>query len=224
LGFSESGVALVYFKGMLIGLFIAAPVGPIAMLCISRTLTDGTLSGLATGLGAATADATYGIVAGFGITAIYAMMIEHELWMKLVGGGLLCLMGLKVVFFPPPLSTSVVPKTRLHGGLLVDFWTTFFLTLANPVTLIAFAAAFAGMGQGDVLTFADAGIMVLGVFCGSAFWWLALSFSADRIRRWLNPRVLGIAHRVIGIAIAIFGGVVLASALFDGFGSGPQAG
>ena len=203
---------LIYLKGMVIGLFIAAPVGPIAMLCISRALTEGTLAGLATGLGAATADATYGIVAGFGITAIYSVMVEHEVWMKVVGGLLLCMMGLKVALFPPALKTPDASRLgKLHGGLVVDFWTTFFLTLANPVTLIAFAAAFAGMGQGGILTFTDAGVMVAGVFCGSGIWWLALSFSAGWIRGWLKPRVLQIAHRTVGVALAVFGIVVLGS-------------
>ncbi|MFI5399819.1 MAG: LysE family translocator [SAR324 cluster bacterium] len=205
---------LIYLKGMLIGLFIAAPVGPIAMLCISRTLRDGTLAGLATGLGAATADATYGIVAGFGITAIFAMMVEHEVYLKLVGGLLLCLMGLKVAIIPMALKPPDASRLgRLHGGLVVDFWSALFLTLANPLTLIAFAAAFAGMGQGGILTFSDAGDMVLGVFCGSSFWWLTLSFSAGWIRSWLNPHVLRTAHRSVGVALTVFGAVVLVSTL-----------
>jgi threonine/homoserine/homoserine lactone efflux protein len=207
-------VLLIYLKGILIGMIIAAPVGPIAMLCISRTLREGTLAGLATGLGAATADASYGIVAGFGITAIFAMLIEHAVYLKLGGGLLLCLMGLKVALFPPSLETSESRRLgRIHGGLVVDFWSTFFLTLSNPVTLIAFAAAFAGMGQDGILTFSDAGIMVLGVFCGSGFWWLTLSFSAGWIRSWLNPHVLRVAHRSMGVVLTVFGAAVLASSL-----------
>jgi len=207
-------VLLIYLKGMLIGLFIAAPVGPIAVLCISRTLREGTLAGLATGLGAATADATYGIVAGFGITAIFAMMEDNAVYLKLVGGLLLCLMGLKVALFPPALKPPDASRLgRLHGGLVVDLWSAFFLTLANPVTLFAFAAAFAGIGQEGILTFSDAGIMVLGVFCGSSIWWLTLSFSAGWIRSWLNPHVLRTAHRSIGVALTVFGAIVLASTL-----------
>jgi threonine/homoserine/homoserine lactone efflux protein len=207
-------VLLIYLKGMLIGLFIAAPVGPIAMLCISRTLREGTLAGLATGLGAATADATYGIIAGFGITAIYSMMVEHEVYFKLIGGLLLCLMGLKVALFPPAIKSPETSRLgQLHGGLVLDYWTTFFLTLANPVTLIAFAAAFAGMGQGEILEFTDAGTMVLGVFSGSGVWWLALSFSAGWIRGWLNPHVLQVAHRSVGVALTLFGAIVIVSAL-----------
>ena len=123
-------------------------------------------------------------------------------------------MGLKVALFPPALKTPHAPKLeRIHSGLLVDFLSAFFLTLANPVTLIAFAAAFAGMGQGEILTFTDAGIMVLGVFCGSGFWWLALSFSAGWIRGWLKPNVLRIAHRTVGVALTLFGTVVLGSTL-----------
>jgi len=206
-------VLLIYLKGVVIGLFIAAPVGPIAMLCISRTLSEGLLAGLATGLGAATADATYGVLAGFGMTAISAVMIEHELWLKLVGGMLLCAMGLKVALLPPSLKTpaSVQQAMRIHGGLFVDFSTTFVLTLANPVTLIAFAAAFAGLGQSGLVTLTHAGVLVLGVFTGSGFWWLFLSFSAGWIRGWLNPHVLRVANRVVGVLLTIFGVLVLGS-------------
>ena len=204
---------LIFVKGLVIGLFIAAPVGPIAMLCISRTLAEGAAAGLATGLGAASADSTYAIMAGFGITAISALMLEHELLLKLIGGILLCAMGLKSTLFPPVLKTPARMQklVQLHGGLVVDFWSTFFLTLANPVTLIAFAAAFAGLGQSDVVSYTHASVLVLGVFTGSWFWWLCLSFSAHWIRRWLNPHVLRVANRVVGVLLVIFGAVVLGS-------------
>jgi threonine/homoserine/homoserine lactone efflux protein len=209
-------VLLIYLKGVLIGLFIAAPVGPIAMLCISRTLSEGALSGLATGLGAATADATYGVLAAFGITAVSTVLIEYELLLKLVGGVLLCAMGAKVVLFPASMKTpdAVQKAMRIHGGLLVEFSTTFALTLANPVTLLAFAAAFAGLGQSDLVSVTHAGVLVLGVFTGSGFWWLFLSFSAGWMRGWLNPTVLRTANRAVGLLLALFGAVVLASVVF----------
>jgi threonine/homoserine/homoserine lactone efflux protein len=209
----EANVLLVFVKGVVIGLFIAAPVGPIAMLCISRTLSEGAFSGLATGLGAAMADATYGVVAAFGITAISTVLIEHESLLKLVGGMLLCAMGLKVALLPSSMRTpdSVQKAMSRHGSLLVDFSTTFVLTVANPVTLIAFAAAFAGLGQSDLVTIAHSGMLVLGVFSGSGFWWLCLTFSAGRIRNWLNPRILRIANRAVGVLLALFGIVVLGS-------------
>jgi threonine/homoserine/homoserine lactone efflux protein len=207
-------VALIFLKGVVIGLFIAAPVGPIAMLCISRTLSEGAFAGLATGLGAATADATYGVIAAFGITAIYSVMLEHELWLRLVGGALLIAMGVKVILFPPTLKAPHLAKTNtIHTGLLFDFWTTFFLTLANPITLIAFLAAFAGLGQGGLVNYTQAGFLVLGVFAGSGFWWLCLSFSAGWIRGRLNQRVLRIANRSVGVLLALFGAIVLASLL-----------
>jgi threonine/homoserine/homoserine lactone efflux protein len=208
-------VVLIYLKGIVIGLFIAAPVGPIAMLCISRTLSEGAIAGLATGLGAATADATYGVVAAFGITAISSVMLEHELWLKLVGGALLCAMGIKVILFPPALKapSSLDKSNAIHSGLLWDFSTTFFLTLANPITLFAFAAAFAGLGQGGLVNYTQAGFLVLGVFTGSGFWWLLLSFSAGWLRGWLNPRVLRIANRTVGALLTVFGAIVIASIL-----------
>jgi threonine/homoserine/homoserine lactone efflux protein len=203
-------VLLTFLKGLVIGLFIAAPVGPIAMLCISRTLAEGAFAGLATGLGAATADATYSVVAAFGITAISSVMMQHENWLKLVGGLLLCAMGLKVFFFPPALRAPKAEK-GLHGGLVWDFSSTFLLTLANPVTLIAFAAAFAGLGQSGLVTYTHASVLVAGVFTGSAVWWLCLSFSAGWIRRWINPHVLRVANRAVGVMLAVFGVVVLSS-------------
>ncbi len=207
---------LIFLKGVVIGLFIAAPVGPIAMLCISRTLSEGAFAGLATGLGAATADATYGVVAAFGITAISAIVVEHEPLLKLIGGAVLCAMGLKEIFFPSAMTTpSRLDRLgTLHGGLVLDFSTTFLLTLANPVTLIAFAAAFAGLGQGGLVTYTHAGMLVLGVFSGSGFWWLFLSFSAGWIRRWINPHALRFAHRTMGVLLTVFGAVVFASLLW----------
>jgi len=103
---------------------------------------------------------------------------------------------------------------RIHGGLVFEFSTTFALTLSNPLTLIAFAAAFAGLGQSDLVTPSHAGTLVLGVFSGSAFWWLFLSFSAGWMRGWLNPHVLRTANRAVGLLLAVFGAVVLASVIF----------
>ena len=204
---------LIFLKGVVIGLFIAAPVGPIGMLCISRTLVEGPIAGIATGLGAATADATYGVVAAIGITAISAVVVEHESLLKVVGGIVLCLMGLKVIFYPSMVKApAAIEKVgAIHGGLFVDFSTTFLLTLANPITLIAFAAAFAGLGQGGLVTYTHAGFLVLGVFAGSGFWWLLLSFSAGWIRGWINPQHLRVAHRSVGVLLTLFGAVVLIS-------------
>ncbi len=206
---------LILLKGLLVGLVIAAPVGPIAMVCIGRTLAEGRTAGLATGLGAALADSLYGAAAGFGLTAISVRMVEQGLYLKIFGGIILIAMGIKTIVLPPVIGpiNGNNKKPTLHGGLLVDLSTTFLLTLSNPVTILAAAAVFAGLGQISLThRYSDAGLLVLGVFTGSALWWLFLSFSAHWIRNWLRPQVMVWLTRGIGAIIIIFGVVVLVSA------------
>jgi threonine/homoserine/homoserine lactone efflux protein len=206
---TEVGVLVYLLRGVLVGLVIAAPVGPIAMLCISRTLAEGRVAGLATGLGAATADAFYGAVAGFGLTAISTLLLEEAYWLRLAGGLVLCLMGLRTVLVPE------APRRlgNRHGGLIFDFSSTFLLTLANPVTILVVAAIFAGMAPLALDRLADVGLLVAGVFAGSAAWWLFLVASAGWLRAWLTPRVMLWVNRGAGAVIGVFGAVVLATAL-----------
>jgi threonine/homoserine/homoserine lactone efflux protein len=195
-----------------VGLVIAAPVGPIAMLCITRTLSAGRMAGLATGLGAAGADSLYGAIAGFGLTALATVLQEQSLWLRIGGGVILLGMGARTLLFPPHERNL----GALNGGLVFDFTSTFFLTLANPITLLVSAAIFAGMGHGELGTSSvgDTGFLVLGVFVGSLAWWLFLVFSSGAVRRWFNPEHMRWVHRISGAAIGIFGLVVLVSALF----------
>ncbi|HUJ74479.1 MAG TPA: LysE family transporter [bacterium] len=203
---------LILAKGLLVGLVIAAPVGPIAIVCISHALMDGRVAGLVTGLGAASADAVYGAVAGFGLSAISLQMTEHAIWLRVGGGVVLCALGLKALIFPPrvPSLKNTIPKTPPAHGLLVNYTTTFFLTLANPVTIAVAAALFASMSTAEVArSYGNAGMLVLGVFLGSGVWWLFLSFSAGWVRNWLNPVALTRISRVVGVAILLFGVLVL---------------
>ena len=129
-------------RGLVIGFSIAAPVGPIGVLCIRRTLADGRATGLAVGLGAAAADAVYGAVAGFGLTAVSGLLASHEGLLRLVGGLFLCYLGIRTF-----LSRPADHAARAGGtGLLGAFAATFGLTLANPATILSFVAVFAGLG------------------------------------------------------------------------------
>jgi threonine/homoserine/homoserine lactone efflux protein len=203
-------VLLYLFKGLLVGLVIAAPVGPIAMLCITRTLSEGRMAGLATGLGAAFADSVYGAIAGFGFTALATVLEEHSLWLRVGGGVILLAMGARTLLKPPEAQSI----GTIHGGLVVDFSSTFLLTLANPVTIVVAAAIFAGLGQTDGgANFASVGLLVLGVFCGSLAWWLFLVFSSGAVRGWFNPQHMRWVHRISGAGIAIFGIVVVLTGL-----------
>jgi threonine/homoserine/homoserine lactone efflux protein len=189
-------------RGLVIGFSIAAPVGPIGVLCIRRTLAEGWVYGLVSGLGAASADAIYGCVAGFGITFISVFLIEQQLWLRLVGGVFLCFLGVRI--FLSKASEQAAPAKTM--GLFSAFASTFFLTLSNPVTILSFAAIFAGLGLVSTDgSYVPAAILVFGVFIGSALWWLVLSGSVSLFRTSFTPAKLRWVNRISGIVIVGFG-------------------
>lgn len=197
-------------KGLVIGFSIAAPVGPIGVLCIRRTLADGRASGLATGVGAATADAIYGSIAGFGLTLVSNVLIAQQLWLRLVGGAFLGYLGIRTILTKPSERSSVAGGS----GLVAVFASTFFLTLTNPMTILSFAAVFAGLGlAGTGGNYVSAGALVLGVFTGSALWWIVLSSGAGVFRTKFNPRGLQWVNRISGAIITGFGLFALVSTL-----------
>jgi threonine/homoserine/homoserine lactone efflux protein len=197
-----------FLRGLIIGFSIAAPVGPIGVLCIRRTLANGRASGLISGLGAATADAIYGSIAGFGLTFISSLLIRQQGWLRLVGGTFLCYLGLKTFFARP----AEQPALAKGNDLLSAYASTFFLTLTNPMTILSFAAIFAGLGVGSASgNYFSAGILVLGVFIGSAIWWLILSSGVGMIWKKFNSLGLRWINRISGIIITAFGLFVLLS-------------
>lgn len=162
----------LFIKGIILGFSVAAPVGPIGILCIRRTLEYGRLSGFVSGLGAAFADMIYAIIAAFGLTYISNVLTDWQDWLQLAGGLFLLYLGWKT-FFAKPRSNLNEP---IHKSLLNDFLSIFFLTVTNPMTIFAFLGVFAALGlttaNGNYL---HALLLVLGVFLGSATWWLLLS-------------------------------------------------
>lgn len=186
----------------MIGISIAAPVGPIGVLCIRRTLADGRIAGLISGLGAATADAIYGCIAAFGLTLVSSFLVSHQVWLRLVGGAFLCYLGIKTLVAKPSQEAAQANSR----GLLGAYTSTFFLTLTNPMTIISFAAIFAGLGLvntgGDYIA---ALLMVLGVFLGSATWWLLLSGGVSLFREKFTPAGLLWVNRISGVIITGFG-------------------
>ena len=198
-----------FFRGLALGFSIAAPVGPIGVLCIQRTLTKGQPHGFISGLGAATADAVYGSLAAFGLTAITGYLIEQTEWLRVVGGIFLCYLGLKTILTRSAALSQVAPA----GGCAAAYASTFMLTLTNPMTILAFAAIFAGIGLAETTqSYASAGLLVLGVFTGSALWWLLLSSGATLFRHKLDARRLTWINKGAGIIIVVFGLLIL----FDG--------
>ena len=181
------------------------------MLCIRRTLANGRASGLASGLGAATADAIYGCIAGFGLTFISSFLVNQQTWLRLVGGVFLCYLGLKTLLKKPAEQAA----GRDDKGLIGAFASTFLLTLTNPITIISFVAIFAGLGLvGAGGSYLSASVLVLGVFLGSALWWLILSGGFGMFRSKFNPAGLRWVNRVSGAVIAGFGLFALASVIW----------
>ncbi len=200
---------LTLFKGILIGLSIAAPVGPIGLLCMKRTLTHGRMSGLVSGLGTATADALYGIVAAFGVTFISSLLINNQSILRSVGGVFLIYLGVKT--FLSKLDMSIINDT--HKGLLNDYISTLLLTITNPVTILFFAVVFASINSGKV-EYTSSLILVIGVFIGSALWWVILSAVIDSIKKRLSTRLIHYINRGSGVIIIGFGVATLISLLF----------
>jgi threonine/homoserine/homoserine lactone efflux protein len=188
-------------KGMVIGFSIAAPVGPIGVLCIRRSLAGGSTVGFASGLGAATADATYGCVAAFGLTAISGFLVRQQFWLALVGGIFLCYLGLRT-FFAKPAENAAKAQ---DGNLWTAFSSTFFLTLTNPATILSFVAVFAGFGLGASTDYLTAVALVLGVFLGSALWWLILSGGVGLVRSRMNNTWMRAVNRLSGTILFAFG-------------------
>ncbi|MCB0241839.1 MAG: LysE family translocator [Anaerolineae bacterium] len=201
----------IFVRGVAIGLAIAAPVGPIGVLCIRRTLAEGRLAGFVTGLGAATADTVYGAVAAFGLTAVSAFLVSQQDWLRLIGGAFLLYLGIRT-FLTRPMPQTAVRDDKSSRTLAGDYASTFLLTITNPLTIISFAAVFAGLGLGS--GYDDLGsalLLVAGVFTGSALWWLLLSGGVSLLRGRITENGLRWVNRVSGVIITVFGVVALAS-------------
>ncbi len=193
-------------KGLIIGFSIAAPVGPIGILCIRRCLSQGYWAGFFTGLGAATADALYGFIAGFGLTIISNYLVSQQMGLKLMGGLFLCYLGFKIALEKP---TEEVAKTSKK--MISAYASTFFLTITNPITILSFIAIFAGLGLGITNNYWDAGILVLGVFLGSGLWWFILVSGVSLFQNRINTHILQWINRISGIIIIGFGLAALLS-------------
>jgi threonine/homoserine/homoserine lactone efflux protein len=191
---------MMFLKGLAFGFILAATVGPMWVLCFRRTVAAGALNGLVSGMGIAVADGLYGAVAAFGLTAISGFLLGHAFTIGLVGAAFLVYLGVKTLMAQPIEMRADVGD----AGLLKAFLSTLGLTLTNPPTILAFAAIFAGLGLASTADYSAAALITLGVFLGSAAWWLILAGAAGTLRHRLGPRLVRGINIVSGLSILGF--------------------
>jgi len=190
------------FKGLILGLAVAAPIGPIGMLCIRRTLTNGRRSGIISGLGTATADMFYGCVAAFGVNTILNFLLHIHTYLQIAGGIYLIYLGYQIFISLPAEKSSEARSTNR----LEDYISALVLTLTNPMTIVSFSAIFMGLGIGNTTEkYVSASFLVIGIFLGSILWWLILSSLVNKLKSRFDQRKLNWVNKVSGIIICVFG-------------------
>jgi threonine/homoserine/homoserine lactone efflux protein len=191
-----------FLQGAVIGFAIAAPVGPIGLLCIQRTLKYGIKAGVVSGLGAALADSVYGSIAAFGLVSISTFLLNYEIAIRILGGLILIYLGIKIGLSK---AASKAPSDNAKT-MRRDFVSVFVLTLTNPATILSFIAIFAGLGIVDkTANYQEAVFIVLGVFSGSLLWWGTLSFVINKIRHRLSSHILQGINRMSSLILILFG-------------------
>ena len=203
-------VVSVFVKGLIAGFLIAAPVGPINVMCVRRTIVHGRLVGLISGLGAAAADTFFGAIAAFGLTFIHDFLMREKVWFGIGGAALLVVIGVRILLTKPPQEKKDDDEEKDPASLLGDFTSTGFLTLTNPVTVLSFLAVFSAFGvQSEERSLAASWMLLLGVFLGSSLWWMLLTVTVGLFRDKFNRQGLRWANRIAGVMILAFAAVVL---------------
>ncbi len=200
---------ILLLKGITIGFLMAVPIGPIGIMCIRKTLTEGRLRGMIIGLGAATADLLYASIAAFGFTYISGMLSSQRIWIRLIGGALLLFIGIKTFH-----TTPTDPKKHIHSsGIFGSYISAVILTLTNPLTIFAFIGVFSALGLANEASIFSGSTLVLGVFIGSCLWFLSLSSAVRLFRKKLDLVGLRWVNRIAGILIIISGVIAIVSLL-----------
>lgn len=192
---------LTLLKGVAVGIVIALPIGPVGVLCVRRNIFEGARFGFTSGLGAASADALFAATAGFGLTFIRDWLLHYEDWLGAVGGVFLLAIGLKALFTRNPAA----PEPLGGEALLGAYASTFALTIANPITILSFAAIFAELGLNAVVGWIDISMLVAGVFLGSSLWWLGLSLGVTALRKFARTFQLVWLNRISGSILSVSG-------------------
>jgi threonine/homoserine/homoserine lactone efflux protein len=205
-------MVLVFFlKGIAVGAVIAVPVGPVGILCLRKRIFEGELAGLISGLGAATGDAFFGVIAAFGLTFISQWLFGYESLLRAAGGAYLLYAGAHALLRPPPVAAGVY---RGRETLFHSFVSTFALTITNPLTILVFLGIFEALGlRGAHATLLLAAALVVGVWTGSFVWWLTLSLGIGVFRHAIGPRHLGWISRSSGAILFLSGAALLATSV-----------
>ena len=200
-------------KGIVVGFLASIPLGPVGVLCIQRTINKGRTSGLFSGMGAATVDSFFALVAALGLTFIINFIEEQQFYIQLLGGGVLIFLGTRI------FNTNPIQQIRRHrkkkNKLVEDFLSVLFLTLSNPLAVFLFVAAFAGIG---LVTSKDSSVksslIIAGVFLGATFWWASLTFFVDLFRKKFRLKQLWWINKIAGVIIIVFGIAAMLSVFF----------
>jgi len=195
---------LLFLKGLAFGFVLACTVGPMWLLCLRRTIALGPGVGFASGMGIAVADGLYGAIAAFGLTAVSELLLGQRVWLGALGGAFLLWLGAKTLLATPAPLDSQRGEAGERSNHARAFLSTLALTLANPPTILAFAAIFAGLGLAAHASYAAAAIVVLGVFLGSAAWWVILAAAAGRLRGRIRPKLMRAINAFSGMTILGF--------------------
>jgi threonine/homoserine/homoserine lactone efflux protein len=209
---TEDPVELVLplpIRGVIVGFTIAAAVGPITLLVIRRTIDHGGIYGFASGLGVATADATYGAIAAFGLTAITSVLVSGHTLLGIVGGLIIAVIGIRTMLARPTGPAVDVERPGLVGA----FASIYALTMTNPLTIVLYLGVFAGIGLAGGASFVDAAVVTLAVWLGSTLWWAVLCAPVAWLRERVSSRALLWINRISGAALVAFGLVAVLGAI-----------
>lgn len=204
---------LLVISGAVIGLIVAAPIGPVNLICIRRTLAFGSVNGFVSGLGAALGDGLFAVITAFGLTAIAQLIQGFAPILQLAGGIMLIVFGVRTIFAPSEVKPADSSKSNdgNGSGLVSAMVSTFALTITNPVTMLGFAGLFAGLGglAGGVATFLQATVVVGGVIAGSVAWWFTITAIVGLFHKSIDNRVMTFINRGSGVIVTLFGLAVL---------------
>ncbi|MBE9467975.1 MAG: LysE family transporter [Bacteroidetes bacterium] len=189
-------------KGLIVGIAVSAPMGPIGVLCVQKTVNKGKIMGFYSGMGAATADTFYAIITAFGLTYITNFLLRHQLYLEIIGISVLLALGLKMFFSNPVKQYKANQQIKKNKGIFSDYISTFFLTISNPLTIIFYGTAYAALGLiGDSQTAGSSYLLILGIFLGATLWWYFLTSIVNIYRHKFKLKIIWNINRISGIAI-----------------------